>query len=47
MYFDGSLLHGETGEPRLLKCGSHTLKIGSAGKPQRVDLPCGRTFALP
>lgn len=47
MYFDGSLLQGETGEPRLLKCGTHTLKIGSAGKPQRVDLPCGRTFALP
>jgi hypothetical protein len=27
-------------------CGKHTVKIGSGGKPQDVDVPCGERKAI-
>jgi hypothetical protein len=37
---DGSLL-GQTPEPFTVKCGRHQVRVGSAGKAQTVDVPCG------
>lgn len=45
VYVDGQLL--STGaEPAKIKCGSHTIKIGAAGKAKSVDLPCGDDYAF-
>jgi len=45
VYVDGQVL--ETGAaPAKIKCGPHTIKIGSAGKPRSVNLPCGDELAL-
>jgi serine/threonine-protein kinase len=32
---------GQTPEPVLVKCGRHTVKLGSSGREQEVDVPCG------
>jgi eukaryotic-like serine/threonine-protein kinase len=32
---------GQTPESVLVKCGAHTVMIGSAGRRQAVDIPCG------
>jgi serine/threonine protein kinase len=32
---------GETPSTVTVACGKHTVKIGSSGKPQDVDIPCG------
>lgn len=46
VFLDKALLH-KASSPIRLKCGEHTIKIGSSGKPRLVDLPCGREFTLP
>ncbi|AKV03735.1 hypothetical protein AKJ09_10398 [Labilithrix luteola] len=46
VFLDKALLQ-KASSPIRLKCGEHTIKIGSSGKPRRVDLPCGREFTLP
>jgi serine/threonine-protein kinase len=32
---------GQTPESVTVKCGSHSLRIGSAGATRTVDVPCG------
>jgi eukaryotic-like serine/threonine-protein kinase len=32
---------GQTPETVTVKCGTHTVRLGSAGKPQSIDVPCG------
>jgi len=39
IFFDGKVL-GE-GESFTVPCGKHTVKVGSRGKPQKLDIPCG------
>lgn len=46
VFLDKVLVH-KASSPIRLKCGEHTIKIGSSGKPRLVDLPCGREFTLP
>ena len=40
VWIDGAMV-GEDTKPIETKCGRHTIKIGSQGKPRDVDLPCG------
>ena len=40
VYVDG-FLSGFAPNPITLKCGSHSVKVGSAGKVQTVNVPCG------
>jgi|GEM_PF-2286312 len=45
VFVDGAVISaGPT--PTTLKCGRHTIKIGSAGKPRPVDLPCGAELVM-
>jgi serine/threonine-protein kinase len=32
---------GQTPETVTVKCGPHVVKLGSAGKTQNIDVPCG------
>jgi serine/threonine-protein kinase len=32
---------GQTPESVTVKCGPRVVRLGSAGKPQTVDVPCG------
>lgn len=34
------------GESVLIRCGVHEVKVGSAGKKQRIDVPCGGEVAV-
>jgi hypothetical protein len=45
IYVDGHTA-GETPRSVLVKCGTATLKIGSSGRAQTVDVPCGREITL-
>jgi hypothetical protein len=38
LYVDGALVRESTA---LVRCGVHSVKVGSAGKTQSVDVPCG------
>jgi hypothetical protein len=38
LYVDGTLMHGTSA---LVRCGMHTVQVGSMGKPQAVLVPCG------
>ncbi len=40
VYVDGHVV-GEGPEPLHLRCGSHILRLGSAGEEQTVEVPCG------
>jgi|HubBroStandDraft_1064217.scaffolds.fasta_scaffold04778_8 hypothetical protein len=40
LFVDG-LVVGETPTPVLVSCGAHTIKVGSAGREQLIDVPCG------
>ena len=40
LYVDG-LIVGETPTPVLVTCGKHVVKVGSAGREQSIDVPCG------
>jgi serine/threonine-protein kinase len=37
---------GQTPESVTVKCGTRTVKVGSAGKPQTVDVPCGGEISV-
>jgi serine/threonine-protein kinase len=37
---------GQTPQSALVKCGSHRVRVGSAGKPQTIDIPCGAEIAV-
>jgi hypothetical protein len=32
---------GQTPESVTVKCGTHAVKLGSSGKTQTIDIPCG------
>jgi serine/threonine-protein kinase len=40
IFVDGRTV-GQTPQSVLVKCGKATVKIGSAGQPQALDIPCG------
>ncbi len=40
IFVDGATV-GQTPSPVKVRCGVHTIRIGSAGRPQTVDVPCG------
>jgi hypothetical protein len=46
IFVDGRVV-GSGPEPVTVKCGRHSIKIGSAGKPRIKDLPCGSEITLP
>ncbi len=37
---------GEGPGPFRVRCGAHTVQIGSAGSPKRVEVPCGGTLRV-
>jgi serine/threonine-protein kinase len=37
---------GQTPESVVVKCGAHTIRVGSAGERQLVDVPCGGEIAV-
>jgi serine/threonine protein kinase len=45
IFVDGRVL-GETGQPLRVACGLHDVRVGSQGKLQRVDVPCGGYVAV-
>jgi serine/threonine-protein kinase len=45
IYFDGRVV-GDGASPIRVACGRHTLRIGSAGRTQSVDVPCGEQLEL-
>jgi serine/threonine-protein kinase len=40
IFVDGKTV-GQTPESVVVKCGSHQIKLGSAGSPHAIDVPCG------
>jgi serine/threonine-protein kinase len=46
VFVDGKTV-GEGASAYRVKCGSHTVKIGSGGKPMTVDVPCGGSVNVP
>jgi hypothetical protein len=40
IFVDGRTV-GQTPKSFMVKCGSRTVKIGSSGRRQVVDVPCG------
>jgi hypothetical protein len=45
IFVDGKVVGNGTDTVRV-KCGSHTIKIGSSGTPQTIDVPCGGSLDL-
>jgi serine/threonine-protein kinase len=45
IFFDEKVV-GQTPETVTVKCGSHVVKLGSSGKPQTIDLPCGAEITI-
>lgn len=45
IFYDGRVV-GETPAAVALPCGSHTIKLGSAGTPRTLDFPCGAEQAV-
>jgi hypothetical protein len=45
IFVDGRVV-GDGAQPATVRCGPHDVKIGSAGTPQRVDVPCGGSVTL-
>jgi hypothetical protein len=45
VFVDG-LTRGAGGDVIRLRCGRHTVRLGSAGRVQSVDVPCGGTVAI-
>ena len=43
VFVDG-LVAGESDGPLDVRCGPHTIKVGSHGEPHPVDVPCGGTI---
>jgi hypothetical protein len=46
VFVDGKVV-GEGPGPFTLPCGVHTVKVGSAGKDQKLDVPCGGEITAP
>jgi hypothetical protein len=44
--FVDNLTVGQTPDSVLVKCGSRTVRIGSAGHPQVIDIPCGGEISV-
>jgi hypothetical protein len=40
VFVDGHIV-GNAGTPRKVACGMHVVRIGSSGRPQKIDVPCG------
>lgn len=45
IYIDGQVA-GQGGKDITWQCGSHRIKVGSAGKENTVDIPCGGTVEV-
>ena len=45
IYVDERVL-GQTPESVTVKCGAHIVRLGSAGKPQKIDVPCGGAIVV-
>jgi Meckel syndrome type 1 protein len=45
IFVDGRVV-GDGAQPAVVRCGPHDVKVGSAGTPQRVDVPCGGSLTL-
>ncbi len=45
IFVDGKVV-GEGPGPLTVPCGSHAIKVGSAGKTQQIDVPCGGEITL-
>jgi len=45
IFVDGKVA-GEGAAPLHLHCGSHLVKIGSAGTERKVEVPCGGSVSL-
>jgi serine/threonine-protein kinase len=37
---------GQTPESVLVRCGERSIKIGSAGRQEVIDVPCGRELSV-
>jgi serine/threonine-protein kinase len=45
IYVDGRVV-GEGTDPIRVKCGSRSVRVGSAGRLQQIDVPCGEAIDL-
>ncbi|HTQ46607.1 MAG TPA: serine/threonine-protein kinase [Polyangiaceae bacterium] len=45
IFVDGRVV-GEGAAPIRVPCGQHSVRIGSAGRQQNVDVPCGQSVAV-
>jgi hypothetical protein len=45
VFIDGQVA-GQGGKDITWQCGSHRIKVGSAGKENTVDIPCGGTVEV-
>jgi hypothetical protein len=45
VFIDGGFVGG-AGKPMVWRCGMHTIRIGSAGQPQKVMIPCGGVVSV-
>jgi hypothetical protein len=45
LFVDG-LVVGQTPAQVLVACGTHVIKVGSAGREQSLDVPCGATLTV-
>ena len=45
LFVDG-LVVGQTPAQVLVTCGTHVIKVGSAGREQSLDVPCGATLTV-
>lgn len=46
VWVDGKLV-GEPPAPLVVSCGHRVVKVGSAGREQDIDVPCGASVAVP
>ena len=46
MFVDGKVV-GEGPGPFEVACGAHVVKVGSSGKEQKLDVPCGGEITAP
>jgi serine/threonine-protein kinase len=45
IYVDDRVV-GQTPDSATIKCGPHQIKVGSSGKVQTIDVPCGGEISL-
>jgi hypothetical protein len=46
VFFDGQFAVPESGTTLRVSCGPHTIKIGSHGRTQAIDVPCGGSVTV-